>query len=216
MLMRPAALPAILAALGLAVSALPASVLGATKAFEGKKLFTSYCLVCHGAKADGNGPFAAKLRVKPADLTASKVRGRTDLELFQTIESGKRHAELGEGMPRWGTVLPGPSIQQLVAYIRFVQQSRYPLLGDPEVGRTIYSQYCVSCHGASGKGDGVLTKFLAIKPANHTKAEAIDKLSNEELLRIVRDGEKAMPGWKGVLTDEEIRAVVSYVRLLPH
>ncbi len=61
-----------------------------------------------------------------------------------------------------------------------------------------------------------MTKILAIKPANHTKAEAIDKISNEGLLRILRDGDKAMPGWKGVLTDKEIRAVASYVRFLAH
>ena len=217
MFRRPAALPTILAVLGLAVAALPASALAVqSKAFEGRKLYTSYCLVCHGIMADGKGPLARTLKVKPADLTSTQARARSDQELFQTIESGKRHAEVAEGMPRWGAVLPGPSIQQLVAYIRFLQQSRYPLLGDPDVGRSIYGLYCTSCHGASGRGDGVMTRILLIKPADHTKAEAIDRISNEELLRIVRDGEKSMPGWKGVLSDEEIRAVASYIRFLAH
>jgi mono/diheme cytochrome c family protein len=36
---------------------------------EGRVLFGSYCVACHGADARGDGPVAAKLRTQPSDLT---------------------------------------------------------------------------------------------------------------------------------------------------
>lgn len=37
---------------------------------EGQALYTEYCARCHGAEADGNGPFAAMLNPQPSDLAA--------------------------------------------------------------------------------------------------------------------------------------------------
>lgn len=34
----------------------------------GKAQYEQYCASCHGAAADGNGPVAAELKTKPADL----------------------------------------------------------------------------------------------------------------------------------------------------
>src|SRR5271165_5815305 len=36
---------------------------------DGKAMFVSYCAACHGADGKGNGPAAAALTRKPADLT---------------------------------------------------------------------------------------------------------------------------------------------------
>lgn len=36
-------------------------------------------------------------------------------------------------------------------------------------GRLEYQQYCVTCHGATGKGDGPMASILTVKPADLTQ-----------------------------------------------
>jgi cbb3-type cytochrome c oxidase subunit III len=208
------ALMGILAA-AYAASARPAYA--ASNAFEGRRLFTTYCLVCHGVKGDGHGPLANALKKAPANFLSAEVAKKSDQELYQAIDSGKSHDEI-LGMPRWSTVLPPPQIEDIIAYVRFLERSPYPLVGDPQRGREIYRSYCAVCHGESGKGNGVMTKLLPIHPADHTNRKAMDAMSNEDLSRTIADGElvKFMPAWKTVLNPAEIESVVGYIRLLSH
>jgi mono/diheme cytochrome c family protein len=54
----------------------------------GQKLYLANCMTCHGQSGRGDGPGAAALEKKPADLT-KKVRTQTDGELFWKISEGK-------------------------------------------------------------------------------------------------------------------------------
>jgi len=40
-----------------------------TNAASGQEMFKSYCAVCHGEDAKGNGPAASAMKVPPIDLT---------------------------------------------------------------------------------------------------------------------------------------------------
>jgi mono/diheme cytochrome c family protein len=40
-----------------------------TGSSSGKDMFDSYCAVCHGKDAKGNGPAATAMKTPPADLT---------------------------------------------------------------------------------------------------------------------------------------------------
>ncbi|MFO7593876.1 MAG: c-type cytochrome [Pseudomonadota bacterium] len=205
--------PMLLAALLLSGNA------AASDAFEGYKLYKSYCMVCHGVEGQGDGPLASKLGgSSPADLTnAAHVGKRSDKELFQIIQGTADHAEIDGKMPRWGLAISGPQIKSLVAYIRFLHESNHNVLGDPELGKQIYLKSCAACHGPSGKGDGVMTNVLDMQPADHTKSGSMGAVSNERLLEVVRNGGNGyMPAWKGILSDEEITAVVGYIRLLSY
>ena len=72
---------------------------------------------------------------------------------------------------------------------------------------------CVSCHGASGKGDGPAAAALPPpKPANWT-SEAIQKHSDGELFWKISNGRGAMPPWKH-LPDNERWEIVNYIRTL--
>lgn len=190
-----------------------------SKAFQGRKLFITYCYLCHGMNGKGDGPMAGKLKVPPADLTdGSRLEKRNDAELYGIIEGG-RHGLVTDEMPKWGRIIPEPQIRALVAYVRFLHRSKNPLIGDPEVGEQIYKQYCASCHGKDGKGNGVMINIIPIKPADHTNPAKMDGMTNAELVDIVTNGkgkDSYMPGWKGVLSQAEIEAVVSYVRFLSH
>ena len=43
---------------------------------QGAELFKTYCAVCHGIDAKGNGPMAKSLKTAPADLTRIAARNR--------------------------------------------------------------------------------------------------------------------------------------------
>ncbi len=45
-----------------------------TSAADAKTMFDTYCAVCHGKNATGNGPAAAALKKVPADLTRISAR----------------------------------------------------------------------------------------------------------------------------------------------
>lgn len=212
----------LLAAVLLALALTPCAGSAATPAQvnEGKRLFTSYCVVCHGETGKGNGPLAGRLQVKPADLAdTDRMQKRTDRELYHTIESAEQPGHALAGMPKWGSVLSRQDIRALVAYVRTLHQSKYPTLDYPEIGRGVYEDYCASCHGHNGRGEGVLTKIMPIRPADHTNAKVMDKLSDKSLLNIITNSDATMPfmpAWKGVLTESEIEAVARYIRELSH
>lgn len=87
--------------------------------------------------------------------------------------------------------------------------------GDPSKGKGVYEKNCTACHGVQGRGDGPTGKAL-IPPAPDFMAPAIKRKSDAELLKAIETGRPgtAMPGWKGMLSDQDIRNVLAYVRSL--
>jgi len=88
--------------------------------------------------------------------------------------------------------------------------------GEAEKGKQVFETYCVTCHGASGKGDGVAAAGLDPKPADFTDSMHANFYSDAGRLEIIRSGSpgSAMVAWKGALKDEQIMAVFQYVRAL--
>ena len=189
-----------------------------SRSYDGYKTFNTYCFICHGTDGKGNGPLADKLDTQPADLTDNnRLSKKTDRELLRIIEGKAPHGQISTDMPRWGIAIPISKIQSLVAYIRYLHKGAHPLPGNPKQGKKVYDSYCKQCHAADGEGDGVLTKIFDMEPANHTDATVMDKISNKRMRKIISKGgagSSFMPGWKGMLTEDEINAVISYIRLI--
>jgi len=192
--------------------------------FEGRRLYVSYCQLCHDAKGKGKGALAREMKLKITDLTTT-VRSRSDTILKkiitgegkQTISGRDRHNILSDAMPNWKGVFTDNQVDALIAYIRFLGNSKHGLMGDPVKGRELYKLYCQVCHGEEGGGDGIMTKLMKIEPADHTNPNEMDKLSNEELLNNILIGSgRFMPAWEGVLNRSEVEQLVSYIRLLSH
>ena len=79
----------------------------------GEKLFVANCLTCHGPEGHGDGPGAAALEKKPADLPKRiKETGEKDGELFWKISEGRAP------MITWKTQLSETQRWELVNYIR--------------------------------------------------------------------------------------------------
>lgn len=75
-------------------------------------------------------------------------------------------------------------------------------------GADIYKSKCAMCHGPDGKKEN---------PAMGTKAltsPEVQKMSDADLTTAVSKGKGKMPGYAGKLTDDQIKAVVAYVKTL--
>jgi mono/diheme cytochrome c family protein len=85
---------------------LAASTARAEDTYVGSALFKTYCASCHGQSGKGDGPLAAKLRVRPPDLTliAKRMGGTFPADKVRRIIDGrapvKGHG--GADMPIWG------------------------------------------------------------------------------------------------------------------
>ena len=81
----------------------------------GKKLYGTYCAVCHGAKGKGDGIAAAGLNPKPADHTSAKVQNQTDGAIFWKITTGRAPIA---SMASYEKTLTETQRWQLVDFIR--------------------------------------------------------------------------------------------------
>jgi mono/diheme cytochrome c family protein len=87
-----------------------------------------------------------------------------------------------------------------------------PVLADA-LGARIYGERCSACHGADGSGDGPAAAALQPKPRNFRDPGFWRGRPRLQIRLVVEKGRPGtmMAGFEGVLTPEEIEAVVSYV-----
>lgn len=78
-------------------------------------IFSSMCQPCHGSQGKGDGPAAAALPNKPADLTSDATQKKSDTDLENIIRDGRQE----KGMPPWKS-LAAKDIKNLVLYIRYL------------------------------------------------------------------------------------------------
>ena len=157
----------------------------------GKQVYERRCAGCHGIKGDGQGPASRFLTPKARDFTAGTFKFKstvskdslpTDEDLYVVVT----HGLWGTSMPswvgisdreRWAVVLyiktfsdrwqkeaPGRSI--------VIPPEPAPTPISIEKGKALFETNCVLCHGAEGKGDGMLAEAMqddwgeAVKPAH--------------------------------------------------
>lgn len=70
---------------------------------------------------------------------------------------------------------------------------------------------CSSCHGQNGSGDTSLGKTLK---AADLRSSEVQKQSDEQLAQVITDGRKNMPSFSNSLTQDQVRALVAYIRKL--
>lgn len=91
---------------------------------------------------------------------------------------------------------------------------------DPAAGKQKYQQFCSSCHGAEGKGNGPAAASLNPKPRDHSNKKYMKTMSDQDIFKITKMGGAAvgksptMPPWGGALSDDDIRNVVAFIRTL--
>jgi mono/diheme cytochrome c family protein len=167
---------------------------------HGKTIYAQNCAACHGLKGDGKGDAAAFLLPKPRNFVQANFRLRstppghlpTDVDMFRAVSLGMP----GTPMPPWRVNLSDEDRWAVVEYIktfspRFANtnEDRKTVvnLGTPPArnevtlaeGKALFTKFaCISCHGATGHGDGPSAVSLLddsqtrIKPRDFSKPGA--------------------------------------------
>ncbi len=81
-------------------------------------------------------------------------------------------------------------------------------------GRSLFLSRCVSCHGASGRGDGPIAKGISGPPPGNLVVSSWKHGDRpEQVLGVVTGGVPgtSMASWKDVFDARERRAVAAYV-----
>jgi mono/diheme cytochrome c family protein len=210
----------------------------------GSVSFDLYCASCHGRQGRGDGPTAAALRTRPADLTLLSRNNRGTFprdRVLSFVEGSARSAAHGSSeMPVWGPTLRALDasdarvtvrLQNLVSFIESLQQAPVAAAGaspgaEPVDGARLFRAYCAPCHGATGRGDGVMAGQLRrVPPSLTTFSVRNGGLFPAERLRRVIDGtgvpshgDRDMPVWGAVFrrgsgdAEARIAAVVQYLQ----
>jgi protein SCO1/2 len=87
-------------------------------------------------------------------------------------------------------------------------------------GREPYTRFCATCHGGKGDGDGPLARALVPPPARHSDAAYMARLSDDYVLRLLREGGAAfgksplMAPWGRNLSEEQLLDIIAFMRTL--
>ncbi len=156
---------------------------------EGKRLFMSGCVTCH------DRAYVDEKEVRWQSRSVSYPRGKYS------------HKEV--------------SVDVVAGASPFSEHDHSPQIADltakERLGQALFIENCAFCHGGDGKGANWIGSFLESRPRN-LAGDDIKSVSNPVLLHMIREGvsNTTMPAWKSVLTDEQIEALVVYIRRAFH
>lgn len=174
----------------------------------GSKVYRTFCAGCHGFDGIAVYPGA------PSFALGERLDS-SDEELIRHISEG-----IGD-MSRWGETLSPQLLAFTVASIRAqfgadatgqYEEPRDPALdrassSDPESrGEHLYMTFCAGCHGFNGVAYYVHSPSFAM-------GDALGK-SDLELQRSIARGVGPMPGWDAMLSPDELRDIVAFIRTL--
>ncbi len=92
---------------------------------RGEAHYLFFCAHCHGADADGNGPYAKLLKIEPSDLTTLQQTGEESVaeRVLKAVDG--RH-EVGENqeqkMPIFSDNLEIKTVFEITEYLKTIQK----------------------------------------------------------------------------------------------
>jgi mono/diheme cytochrome c family protein len=184
------------------------------------------CVKCHGEQGRGGvSPAVPALTAAGKGFSVAQLRAIIDKGLGESTNPSQPY------MPVWGPVISRRQVSDLVAYLRaglpaVAGASAPPVQtrqGAAVQGAGLYVAYgCINCHGPNGLG-GV--------PNPQSPDKTIPPLSGAGFFRefdtdkkiedVIRSGSVigrppivSMPHWGGILSDQQLKALVAYIKTL--
>ncbi len=179
------------------------------------------CLGCHQLGQDGG-------RVGPR---LDGIRDRLQPSFVRTMIERPDHGAPGTIMP--ASLEQSDRINLIASYLwhrtgEWVGSSvvdpaltGQPMVGDfDDAGAALYRARCAPCHGVEGGGDGFNAPFLPSPPTVHADSLAMSLRPDDTLYDGIHAGgwilgkSARMPAFGASLDDDQIRALVAYIRTL--
>jgi mono/diheme cytochrome c family protein len=92
--------------------------------------------------------------------------------------------------------------------------------GDVEAGKAKFQQFCATCHGPMGHGDGPASAALRPKPRPLDDPEWQAKVDDEHIKKVITQGGAAvglsplMTPWGHALKGDDLENVIAFIRSL--
>ena len=199
---------------------------------DGKEIYETTCVSCHGVNGDTNNAMA--LVVRPRQLNKTVL---TKEQSFQVIKEGAHfwgaHSDI---MPTFKYVYSDDELEDVAHYITQAfnpngKQRIQKLLDESDTigeenqpkmlktGEKIFNRNCSMCHGITGDGQ---SEYVEQSKAEKNFIFPYDLrrtlLSEEQIFLYAKHGgkfwgtmEDDMPSWKNKYNDFELKSVAKYV-----
>jgi cytochrome c oxidase cbb3-type subunit 3 len=163
----------------------------------GQQLFLNNCAICHGQTAQGYYGF-------PNLTDDDWLYGGSGADIKHTIVNGRR----GQ-MPAWKDTLGTNGVNAVAEYVLQISGNSHDAAQAAQ-GEVIFSQMCVACHGADGKG------LAAVGAPNLTDDIWLYDIPDQDLKRDIittlNNGRAGnMPAWIDILGEEKVHLLSGYV-----
>jgi cytochrome c oxidase cbb3-type subunit 3 len=159
----------------------------------GKRLYSTYCTVCHGSDA-GGGPGFPNLR------DADWLYGGEPDDIKATIANGRAGV-----MPPWGAALGQEGVFNVAEYVISLSGRK---AGSDAVaaGKEKFQQVCAACHGADAKGN------KALGAPNLTDNVWLYGGSQAAIIKTITDGRSGrMPAHGEFLGEAKVHLLTAYI-----
>ncbi len=174
---------------------------------NGAPIYAEKCAPCHGDTGQGDGPQASQLPNPTTPIGSREVARRASPQDWYAVVTNGNMERL---MPPF-TSLSDTERWDVVAYAYTLSMTEEELA----LGKEIYQANCAACHGENGNGRGSQASSLSTPPSDFTSQAFIAQYSTANFYQAVSDGSAGdMHAFEGVLEEDEIWAVSSYVRSL--
>jgi len=181
---------------------------------EARPLYSRHCAACHGTDMRGTPALGAPNLADSTWLYGSGSVYDIERTLLYGVRSGRSKSHNITDMPAFGLTgrLSDGDIRSVVQYVLQLSGDNYDPAAANEGRRVFYGNAnCADCHGQDARGDsGYGAPDLTRNVWNSGN-------SPDDLYRAIYFGEhRVMPGWRGVLSLVEIRALAVYVYRASH
>ena len=139
----------------------PAEPYAASSITHGARLYAENCALCHGVDGKGDGPAAAALPVRPADLTAAHLFAHKEGDLFWWVSQGESDGV----MPGFAAVMRPEDRWDVINFVRARASGKLSQgIGSDlaTISTSVFPDFAFEAEGRQQTLDGILQTAPAL------------------------------------------------------
>jgi len=160
------------------------------------KIFATFCSTCHGVEGLGDGAAASALVPRPRSFADRHWQSSvSDAHLQKVILEGGSSVALSPLMGPAKAMfdgLPNRTIDAMVAQVRRLGTPTAITAPAVKAAAKLYAEYCSTCHGATGLGDGAAAAALVPKPRSFADPQWQRSVSDDHVTKVILEGGAAV------------------------